>query len=107
MRCSGAIGGRGKQDARGRLIYVHNGGRLMVSKPMETQGGRARQRRHDSLHNSESEQAEHRGTKPGWQKSHRRDFHQVFTQVGAYLKLTFAILTATNCARFMVVAEIS
>ena len=32
----GAIGGKpGEQDARGRLIYVHNGGRLMVSKPID------------------------------------------------------------------------
>jgi catechol 2,3-dioxygenase-like lactoylglutathione lyase family enzyme len=31
----GAIGGeRGVEDARGRLIYVHNGGRFMVSKPI-------------------------------------------------------------------------
>jgi catechol 2,3-dioxygenase-like lactoylglutathione lyase family enzyme len=32
----GAVGGKpGEQDARGRLIYVHNGGRLMVSKPID------------------------------------------------------------------------
>ena len=32
----GAIGGKpGEQDARGRLIYVHNGGRFMVSKPID------------------------------------------------------------------------
>jgi catechol 2,3-dioxygenase-like lactoylglutathione lyase family enzyme len=32
----GAVGGKpGEQDARGRLIYAHNGGRLMVSKPID------------------------------------------------------------------------
>jgi catechol 2,3-dioxygenase-like lactoylglutathione lyase family enzyme len=31
-----AIGGKpGVADARGRLIYVHNGGRFMVSKPID------------------------------------------------------------------------
>jgi catechol 2,3-dioxygenase-like lactoylglutathione lyase family enzyme len=31
-----AIGGKpGVQDARGRLIYVHDGGRFMVSKPID------------------------------------------------------------------------
>jgi len=31
-----AVGGKpGEQDARGRLIYVHNGGRFMVSKPID------------------------------------------------------------------------
>ena len=34
----GAIGGKpGTEDARGRLIYVHNGGRFMVSKPIDGQ----------------------------------------------------------------------
>jgi len=32
----GAIGGKpAVQDPRGRLIYAHNGGRLMVSKPID------------------------------------------------------------------------
>ena len=32
----GAIGGKpGVEDAKGRLIYVHNGGRFMVSKPID------------------------------------------------------------------------
>jgi catechol 2,3-dioxygenase-like lactoylglutathione lyase family enzyme len=32
----GAIGGKpGTEDAKGRLIYAHNGGRLMVSKPID------------------------------------------------------------------------
>lgn len=32
----GAIGGKaGSVDARGRLIYVHNGGLLLVSKPID------------------------------------------------------------------------
>ena len=32
----GALGGKpGVEDARGRLIYVHNGGRFMVSKPID------------------------------------------------------------------------
>jgi catechol 2,3-dioxygenase-like lactoylglutathione lyase family enzyme len=32
----GAVGGEpGTVDARGRLIYVHNGGRFMVSKPID------------------------------------------------------------------------
>jgi catechol 2,3-dioxygenase-like lactoylglutathione lyase family enzyme len=32
----GAIGGKpGVEDAKGRLIYAHNGGRLMVSKPID------------------------------------------------------------------------
>jgi catechol 2,3-dioxygenase-like lactoylglutathione lyase family enzyme len=32
----GAIGAKpGVQDARGRLIYVHDGGRFMVSKPID------------------------------------------------------------------------
>ena len=32
----GAMGGKpGTEDARGRLIYVHNGGRFMVSKPID------------------------------------------------------------------------
>ena len=31
-----AIGGKpGTEDAKGRLIYAHNGGRLMVSKPID------------------------------------------------------------------------
>jgi catechol 2,3-dioxygenase-like lactoylglutathione lyase family enzyme len=31
-----AVGGkRGEQDAKGRLRYVHNGGVLMVSKPID------------------------------------------------------------------------
>jgi catechol 2,3-dioxygenase-like lactoylglutathione lyase family enzyme len=31
----GAVGGKaGVQDAKGRLIYAHNGGLLMVSKPI-------------------------------------------------------------------------
>ena len=34
----GAIGGEpGIQDARGRLIYVHDGGRFMVSKPIDSE----------------------------------------------------------------------
>ena len=34
----GAMGGKpGVEDARGRLIYVHNGGRFMVSKPIDGQ----------------------------------------------------------------------
>ena len=34
----GAIGGKpGVLDAKGRLIYVHNGGRFMVSKPIDGQ----------------------------------------------------------------------
>lgn len=36
----GAIGGEpGTEDARGRLIYVHNGGRFLVSNPID--GGAA------------------------------------------------------------------
>jgi catechol 2,3-dioxygenase-like lactoylglutathione lyase family enzyme len=32
----GAMGGQpGTEDARGRLIYAHNGGRFMVSKPID------------------------------------------------------------------------
>ena len=32
----GAMGGKpGTEDAKGRLIYVHNGGRFMVSKPID------------------------------------------------------------------------
>src|SRR5450755_3337150 len=32
----GAIGGKaGVQDAKGRLIYAHNGGLLLVSKPID------------------------------------------------------------------------
>ena len=32
----GAIGGKpGVEDAKGRLIYVHDGGRFMVSKPID------------------------------------------------------------------------
>ena len=32
----GAIGGRpGSEDARGRLVYEHNGGRFLVSKPID------------------------------------------------------------------------
>ena len=31
-----ALGGeRGEMDARGRLIYVHDGGRLMITKPID------------------------------------------------------------------------
>src|SRR5258706_13253483 len=31
-----AMGGKpGAEDAKGRLIYAHNGGRLMVSKPID------------------------------------------------------------------------
>ena len=31
-----AIGGKpGAEDAKGRLIYAHNGGRLMVTKPID------------------------------------------------------------------------
>jgi catechol 2,3-dioxygenase-like lactoylglutathione lyase family enzyme len=34
----GALGGKpGNQDAKGRLIYVHNGGVFMVSKPIDGQ----------------------------------------------------------------------
>jgi catechol 2,3-dioxygenase-like lactoylglutathione lyase family enzyme len=32
----GAIGGKpGKDDAKGRLVYVHNGGIFLVSKPID------------------------------------------------------------------------
>ena len=32
----GAIGGKpGTEDAKGRLIYVHNGGRFMVTRPID------------------------------------------------------------------------
>ena len=32
----GAVGGKpGSQDAKGRLIYAHNGGLLLVSKPID------------------------------------------------------------------------
>lgn len=32
----GAMGGKpGKQDAKGRLLYLHNGGLFMVSKPID------------------------------------------------------------------------
>jgi catechol 2,3-dioxygenase-like lactoylglutathione lyase family enzyme len=32
----GAIGGKpGVEDAKGRLIFVHNGGRFMVTKPID------------------------------------------------------------------------
>jgi catechol 2,3-dioxygenase-like lactoylglutathione lyase family enzyme len=31
-----ALGGKpGETDARGRLIYLHNGGRLMITKPID------------------------------------------------------------------------
>ena len=34
----GAIGGRpGKQDDKGRLLYIHNGGLFMVSPPIDGQ----------------------------------------------------------------------
>ena len=34
----GAVGGKpGTQDAKGRLIYAHNGGLLLVSKPIDGQ----------------------------------------------------------------------
>jgi len=34
-----AIGGKpGTEDAKGRLIYAHNGGRFMVSKPIDGKG---------------------------------------------------------------------
>ena len=33
---SAAIGGKpGTEDAKGRLIYAHNGGRLMLTKPID------------------------------------------------------------------------
>ncbi|RVU20201.1 VOC family protein [Methylobacterium oryzihabitans] len=28
-------GGRGAMDARGRLVYLHEGGRLMITKPID------------------------------------------------------------------------
>ena len=34
----GVLGGKpGVQDARGRLIYAHNGGRLLITKPIDGQ----------------------------------------------------------------------
>jgi catechol 2,3-dioxygenase-like lactoylglutathione lyase family enzyme len=48
-----ALGGqRGEMDARGRLIYVHEGGRLMITKPIDgkpataANGGTSAYRKH-------------------------------------------------------------
>ena len=49
-----AMGGKpGMQDAKGRLIYVHNGGVVPGEQTDRWQGGHARQRRHDRLHDGE------------------------------------------------------
>ena len=47
----GAMGGKpGAEDAKGRLIYAHNGGVFLVSKPIDGKAATLRQRRHDRLH---------------------------------------------------------
>jgi catechol 2,3-dioxygenase-like lactoylglutathione lyase family enzyme len=73
----GAVGGKpGAQDAKGRLIYAHNGGRLMVAKPID---GKART------------------------AARRSRIRPVSARVppGRYTWLIFAIPTAPNCARFI------
>jgi catechol 2,3-dioxygenase-like lactoylglutathione lyase family enzyme len=77
----GAMGGKpGVEDAKGRLIYQHNGGLLLVSKPID---GKA---------------ATHANGGTG----RRSRTHPAFARAAPVrcILLTCAILTATNFARF-------
>ena len=98
----GAIGGKpGEQDARGRLIYVHNGGRFMVSKPIDGKAATHANGGTIGFTMASPEQAD------AWHKAGMANggtaiedppgVRQVAPQC---ISLTFAILTATNCARF-------
>ena len=61
-----AIGGKpGAEDARGRLVYTHNGGRFMVSKPIDGKPATPRQWRHDRLLDERAPNRPRPGTRPG------------------------------------------
>ena len=98
----GAIGGKpGEQDARGRLIYVHNGGRFMVSKPIDSKAATHANGGTIGFTMASPEQAD------AWHKAGMANGGTAIEDppgvrpVGR-ISLTFAILTATNCARFIV-----
>jgi hypothetical protein len=68
----------GVEDVRGRLSYTHNGGRFMVSKPIDGQPAMPMGARRSK-------------TRPGCARGHP----------ARSASLTFTIPTATNCVRFI------
>jgi hypothetical protein len=82
-----AVGGKpGNEDAKGRLIYVHDGGVLMVSKPIDggkathSNGGTRHGRFQDGrpgagqgLARRRSRERWHLDRGPAWHSSRRRD----------------------------------
>ena len=101
----GAIGGKpGNEDAKGRLIYMHNGGRFMVCKPIDGKPATHANGGTIGFTMSSPEQADawHKaGVANGGTTSKIRP---AFAKgpPASYISLIFAIPTATNCARFIV-----
>ena len=99
-----AIGGKpGVEDAKGRLIYAHNGGRFMVSKPIDGKPANHANGGTIGFSVSEPKQADawHKaGVANGGPRSRTR-LACAKGPLASYISLIFAIPMATNCARFI------
>ena len=99
-----AMGGQpGVEDARGRLAYAHNGGRFMVSKPIDGKPATHANGGTIGFSMSDPNRPTH-GTKPASRMAARRSRTRPACAKGPparCISLIFAIPTATNCARFI------
>ncbi len=97
-----AIGGQPSvEDARGRLAYAHNGGRFMVSKPIDGKPATHANGGTIGFLVSDPSGPTH-GTKPVSRMAARRSRTRLACAKGPparYISPIFAIPTATNCAR--------
>ena len=67
----GAMGGKpGVEDAKGRLVYVHNGGRFLVTKPID---GKAAAHANGGTIGFSMSGSEHRGLAQGRSGKWRHD----------------------------------
>jgi hypothetical protein len=93
----------GVEDARGRLSYTHNGGRFMVSKPIDGQPASHANGGTIGFTMSDAKQAE------AWHKAGVANGGTSIEDPPGCARgpparctsLTFAIPTATNCVRFI------
>src|SRR5437867_4193111 len=99
-----AMGGQaGVEDARGRLAYTHNGGRFMVSKPIDGKPATHANGGTIGFTMSGPNRPPH-GTRPASPMAVQRSRIRPACAKGppaSYISLIFAIPTATNCARFI------
>ena len=99
-----AMGGKpGVEDAKGRLTYVRNGGRFMVSKPIDSKPATHANGDTIGFTMSDSKQADawHKAGMANGGTTIEAPLTRAKGPPASYISLIFAIPMGTSCARFI------